>query len=175
MSSACGAFVRLELPVAVGMAFRPISGTGRTRRVSMRILYAEQPSRVIIGKDFRISSPADDGAECVLGVVGTKMVFQFRKKAAPRRCVGRSLIEHPTDMRRKRHGAQKVVREQTLTTLHVRHGKRLARRRKLYVAFSQFGKAHHLGHLRQTKQIIDAEIQTRGKHGQVRPPAERRP
>src|SRR5271163_5031679 len=68
--------------------------------LSSRIFQAEHPMHVIVGEAFSVSPPADDGTQCVLGVLGAQMVLQFGKEAVAGRHMAGSLIEYPTDMRR---------------------------------------------------------------------------
>src|SRR5256885_9380753 len=88
------------LPVALRLCAEPGSS---------RILQAERLAVVVVGEDFRVAAPADDGAQGLLGRFLGHVVLELIEEAALGRRVTGALVQHPAHVRGERHVGDEVA------------------------------------------------------------------
>src|SRR5450631_1787181 len=84
-------------------------------RPSGGVLEAEGLAVVIVGEDFRITPPADQGAQGLLGGILGHVVLELVEEAALGGGVARPLIQYPTHVGGKGHIGDQVLGEELLT------------------------------------------------------------
>src|SRR5580704_17123323 len=127
------------------LALSPLSrpGSGASRRV----LQAEGLPVVIVGEHFRVATPADDGAQRLLGGVLRHVVLELIKEAALGCAVAGALIEHAADVGGEWHVGDQVAREQLLALIDVAVRELLPGLGEAHVASLHFREAQQLQRL----------------------------
>src|SRR6516165_6666029 len=83
------------------------------------IFQAERLAVVIICEKLRVATPADDGAQSLLGGLFVHVVLELVEEAALGGAMARPLIQHPPDVRGKGHISDHVSREELLALIRL--------------------------------------------------------
>ena len=124
-----------------------------------RILEAEHGILIIVGEGLRVSAPAHDGTQALLGGFLAHEVLQFVDKAAFSRGMRCALIQYAANMSGQRHIIEQVAHENALALIERSMGKGQSILRQLDIAALQLRKAQHLQGFCHGKQLVDLHLQ----------------
>src|SRR5579884_2889207 len=132
-----------------------------------RVLQTEDLGMVIVGKDFGVATPADDGAEGLLRCFGRHVILELVGKAAPRRLMARPLVEDTPNVSRERDVGEQMMSEEALAFIGIGFREAPAFGIEPDVAARHLDKPEHLQRLGDGEKIVDLHVQRRGNDRKV--------